>query len=119
MLAFQILKINDGNLLLTNQDSKNFPKIASFNRILCDVPCTGDGTLRKNKSIFLSINIRYPGKMDSATCFRASLHIIKYPDERSLFVGRRWPADVLDLLFESIRKRGCCYLGFETFRRIR
>jgi hypothetical protein len=23
------------------------------------------------------------------------------------------------LLFESIRKRGCCYLGFETFRRIR
>lgn len=39
-------------LLITNLDAQKFPKFTSFDRILCDVPCSGDGTLRKAKDLW-------------------------------------------------------------------
>jgi len=31
-------------------------KVMKFDRILCDVPCTGDGTLRKNTDVWMKWN---------------------------------------------------------------
>ena len=49
--------------MVTNHDAQEYPKIVieqedghrralQFDRILCDVPCSGDGTMRKNKTIW-------------------------------------------------------------------
>jgi 16S rRNA C967 or C1407 C5-methylase (RsmB/RsmF family) len=32
------------------------PMMLKFDRVLCDVPCSGDGTLRKNPDIWLKWN---------------------------------------------------------------
>ena len=43
------------NILILNYDAANLPIIQDDNYkpnfIICDVPCNGDGTLRKNKSL--------------------------------------------------------------------
>lgn len=55
MLVHQSKRLNSPNFVVINQDSSNLPgflkadgKPLKFDRILCDVPCTGDGTMRKN-----------------------------------------------------------------------
>lgn len=64
MLVHQAKRLQSPCLLVTNHDAQEFPRIVvasesgsglscmQFDRILCDVPCSGDGTLRKNKTIF-------------------------------------------------------------------
>lgn len=47
MLAHQLRRFGAPNLLVTNHDAQAFPSVIQFDRVLCDVPCTGDGTLRK------------------------------------------------------------------------
>ena len=50
-------------LLLTNGDARNFPSIyrraykLHYDKILCDVPCSGDGTLRKNRALLRDWNV--------------------------------------------------------------
>lgn len=41
------------NLIITNHDGSKFPpiKISNFDKVLVDVPCSGDGTIRKDSSI--------------------------------------------------------------------
>ncbi|CAL6084253.1 Sun/nucleolar_protein family protein [Hexamita inflata] len=39
-------------LIITNLDASKYPKLTVFDKILCDVPCSGDGTLRKAKEIW-------------------------------------------------------------------
>ncbi|KAM0675297.1 tRNA (cytosine(34)-C(5))-methyltransferase [Gurleya vavrai] len=47
-------KFNSKCLLILNNDARNLPNIKlgdediKFDRVLCDVPCSGDGTIRKN-----------------------------------------------------------------------
>lgn len=56
MLVHQLRRINSPALFVTNCDAQFFPLIRSkehptegtFDRVLCDVPCSGDGTSRKN-----------------------------------------------------------------------
>jgi multisite-specific tRNA:(cytosine-C5)-methyltransferase len=50
--------------LITNNDARFLPNLKlekenttmKFDRILCDVPCSGDGTLRKNYSLWKNFN---------------------------------------------------------------
>lgn len=56
MLVHQIKRLNSPNAVVVNHDAQMFPKMRleengpyiKFDRILCDVPCSGDATMRKN-----------------------------------------------------------------------
>ncbi|CCK71209.1 tRNA (cytosine-C5-)-methyltransferase KNAG_0G01510 [Huiozyma naganishii CBS 8797] len=62
LLVHQLKRLNSSNILVVNHDAQFFPNIRTnslnnnitmkFDRILCDVPCSGDGTLRKNINIW-------------------------------------------------------------------
>ncbi|VEU21708.1 DEKNAAC102653 [Brettanomyces naardenensis] len=60
MLVHQIKRLNSPNYVVVNHDAQMFPKVRlekegpyiKFDRILCDVPCSGDGTFRKNFPIW-------------------------------------------------------------------
>eukprot|EP00124_Ichthyophonus_hoferi_P001634 Ihof_evm11s90 gene=Ihof_evmTU11s90 len=59
LLVHQVKRLQSPCLMVTNQNAAHFPTIYQpgpmgkrvplmFDRVLCDVPCSGDGTLRKN-----------------------------------------------------------------------
>jgi multisite-specific tRNA:(cytosine-C5)-methyltransferase len=59
MLIHQVKRLNSPNFVVTNHDAQFFPKIKmqdgthlKFDRVLCDVPCSGDGTMRKNINVW-------------------------------------------------------------------
>ena len=64
MLVHQLKRLRSPNYLILNHDAQFFPRIAvkqdvsskhkclKFDRVLCDVPCSGDGTLRKNINVW-------------------------------------------------------------------
>ncbi|XP_031623362.1 tRNA (cytosine(34)-C(5))-methyltransferase [Contarinia nasturtii] len=59
MLVHQAKRLNSPCFVVINQDSACMPAFETsegtalkFDRILCDVPCSGDGTLRKNPDIW-------------------------------------------------------------------
>lgn len=51
MLVHQLKRLHSPCVLVTQNDASSFPghEGSIFDRILCDVPCSGDGTFRKNK----------------------------------------------------------------------
>ncbi|CCD23217.1 uncharacterized protein NDAI_0B01830 [Naumovozyma dairenensis CBS 421] len=68
MLVHQLKRLNSANLMVVNHDAQFFPRIKlhtdaekkkemlKFDRILCDVPCSGDGTMRKNVNVWKDWN---------------------------------------------------------------
>lgn len=64
MLTHQLKRLNSPNLIITNHDATFYPSIKlpaqasvknrylKFDRILADVPCSGDGTSRKNVNVW-------------------------------------------------------------------
>lgn len=64
MLVHQSNRLNSPNCIIINQDAARLPDMKTFDkegdeyinlkfdRILCDVPCSGDGTLRKNPDVW-------------------------------------------------------------------
>jgi tRNA (cytosine34-C5)-methyltransferase len=66
MLVHQLKRLQSPCVLITNHDASCMPNIRiptpdgetllKFDRILCDVPCTGDGTMRKNIDIWMKWN---------------------------------------------------------------
>ncbi|PPR07386.1 hypothetical protein CVT26_013702 [Gymnopilus dilepis] len=69
LLIHQSARLPSPALMVTNLDASNYPSIKVpllakngssrlgqllFDRILCDVPCSGDGTIRKNMGIWKS-----------------------------------------------------------------
>lgn len=63
MLVHQLKRLSCPNLIVSNHDATQFPSIKlpsdskrpvylKFDRILADVPCSGDGTLRKNANLW-------------------------------------------------------------------
>lgn len=63
MLTHQVKRLNSPNIMVTNHDAQMYPKIwtgagyLKFDRILCDVPCTGDATMRKNINVWQMWNV--------------------------------------------------------------
>jgi 16S rRNA C967 or C1407 C5-methylase (RsmB/RsmF family) len=47
-----VLKNSPSCVLITSNNAEDYPDILRFDRVLCDVPCTGDGTIRKNPVFF-------------------------------------------------------------------
>ncbi|CAJ0825126.1 6102_t:CDS:10 [Entrophospora sp. SA101] len=61
MLIHQTKRLRSPCLVVTNHDAAQFPnKAIQFDRILADVPCSGDGTLRKNFLIWNKWNVGNP-----------------------------------------------------------
>ena len=58
MLVHQLRRIMHNNpvVMVTSCDAQFFPQTLSFDRILADVPCSGDGTTRKNIGIWKNWN---------------------------------------------------------------
>ncbi|KAI5704527.1 hypothetical protein M8J75_006344 [Diaphorina citri] len=63
MLVHQAKRLNSPCAIITNHDASVMPNVLytdadgnkvpmKFDRVLCDVPCTGDGTMRKNPDIW-------------------------------------------------------------------
>ncbi|KAJ1948559.1 tRNA (cytosine-5-)-methyltransferase ncl1, partial [Linderina pennispora] len=58
MLVHQVSRLNSPSVVVTNHSGERFPNIyedgnvVQFDRILCDVPCSGDGTTRKNVRVW-------------------------------------------------------------------
>lgn len=65
MLVHQVKRLNLPNFLVVNHDAQLFPRIKlegdddylKFDRILCDVPCSGDGTMRKNVNVWKDFTV--------------------------------------------------------------
>ena len=48
MLIHQLHRSNTSSMVVVNHQAQNFPKIDfEFDKVLCDVPCSGDGAIRK------------------------------------------------------------------------
>lgn len=65
MLVHQVKRLNSPNFMVVNHDAQLFPRIRlnnaseylKFDRILCDVPCSGDGTMRKNVNVWKDFTV--------------------------------------------------------------
>ncbi|XP_076810972.1 RNA cytosine C(5)-methyltransferase NSUN2-like [Clavelina lepadiformis] len=68
MLVHQMNRLNSPASIVVNHDAATFPEIylknedssetaLRYDRVLCDVPCSGDGTMRKNSDVWLKWNI--------------------------------------------------------------
>ena len=64
MLVHQAKRLQSPCVVITNHDASIMPNLKvsngsdlRFDRILCDVPCSGDGTMRKNADIWPVRNI--------------------------------------------------------------
>jgi len=78
MLVHQLKRLMSPTTIITNHDATIMPnfrmtsadgeKFVKFDRILCDVPCTGDGTMRKNIDVWMKWN----------TANACNLHGIQY-----------------------------------------
>lgn len=67
-LTHQTKRLQSPNFVVTNLDASKFPSLRvpssepgrldrlQFDRVLCDVPCSGDGTLRKNQAVWKKWN---------------------------------------------------------------
>merc|ERR1740117_1008818 len=57
LLVHQVKRLRSPLMIATTHNAQHFPSLVKekggfFDRILCDVPCTGDGTLRKEPRIW-------------------------------------------------------------------
>ncbi|SBS79830.1 tRNA m5C-methyltransferase, putative [Plasmodium ovale] len=84
MLFHRLKNIHSNCLVVTNNNAINFPYIYMknekenttekkfFDSVLCDVPCSGDGTLRKDRNIWLNWN-----PINAYNLFQLQVNILK------------------------------------------
>lgn len=80
MLVHQSNRLNSPNCIIINQDAARLPDMKTFNkegeeysnlkfdRILCDVPCSGDGTLRKNPDVWKKWSVANANNFHGMQC---------------------------------------------------
>ncbi|GAB0491969.1 hypothetical protein MMPV_003227 [Pyropia vietnamensis] len=56
MLAHQLKRFTSPDVVVTSHEAQRFPGVATFDRVLADVPCSGDGTLRKAPDLWRKWN---------------------------------------------------------------
>lgn len=81
VLVSESSKKAKNNLLITQMDATNFPKLNfKFDRICCDVPCTSDGTFRKMPTILPRWDIKEAISLSSLQLriLKRSLELVKY-----------------------------------------
>ena len=143
MLVHQCKRINSPLLVITTHPGQNFPTLLSkpfsattattastnnnmlkdnyFDRVLCDVPCSGDGTMRKNPMIWnrwstlsgmyvyvytysfvcvcymlthFSITLNIPSTTFSSYCYCQVYHCIPFRFKSPPAVYSCWPRTV-------------------------
>lgn len=47
-LAGRLQRLDNRQIIVTSHEGQQFPELIKLDRIVCDVPCSGDGTLRKS-----------------------------------------------------------------------
>uniref|UniRef100_UPI00358F2CBB RNA cytosine C(5)-methyltransferase NSUN2-like isoform X2 n=1 Tax=Myxine glutinosa TaxID=7769 RepID=UPI00358F2CBB len=70
LLVHQVKRLGSPNVIVCNHNGAQFPRLYMpsstskkgrtslvFDRVLCDVPCSGDGTLRKNPAVWMKWNV--------------------------------------------------------------
>lgn len=59
MLVHQVLRMGSPNIMITRKDGLAIPDDLpfKFTKVICDVPCSGDGTLRKNRTAMSQWNM--------------------------------------------------------------
>jgi 16S rRNA C967 or C1407 C5-methylase (RsmB/RsmF family) len=68
-LITQIKRLSSHATMVTNHEAQQFPGLRSasgalaFDRILCDVPCSGDGTVRKSPEVWQRWSPHYAGSL--------------------------------------------------------
>lgn len=80
MLVHQSNRLNSPNCIIINQDAARLPDMKTFDkegegylnlkfdRILCDVPCSGDGTLRKNPDVWKKWSVANANNFHGMQC---------------------------------------------------
>lgn len=59
MLIHQLHRSNTSSMVVVNHQAQNFPNINfEFDKVLCDVPCSGDGAIRKIPSKWRKWNVK-------------------------------------------------------------
>lgn len=91
MLVHQSSRLNSPNCVIINQDASRLPTMKTFNkdgeehsdlkfdRILCDVPCSGDGTVRKNPDVWKKWTVGNANNFHGMQCkiLRRGLELLK------------------------------------------
>jgi len=91
MLVHQSSRLNSPNCVITNQDAARLPDMKTFDqdeskqtslkfdRILCDVPCSGDGTVRKNPDVWMKWSVGNANNFHGMQCkiLRRGLELLK------------------------------------------
>lgn len=75
MLMHQLKRLESPNFMIVNQDASSLPNLRvgtgtasanlTYDRILADVPCSGDGTFRKNIDVWTKWNFAHACNLHS------------------------------------------------------
>lgn len=91
MLVHQASRLNSPNCVIINEDASRLPKMKAscpetgdsvelkFDRILCDAPCSGDGTVRKNPDVWRKWTIGNGNNLHGLQCkiLRRGVELLK------------------------------------------
>lgn len=94
------------NTIITTYDAANYPGDAgTFDRILADVPCSCEGTSRKNSEVFAKLAGLDPGRMQKTqqAILRKALHLTR-PGGRVVYSTCTYAPEENEAVVDSVLK---------------